>query len=525
MSTTGSLNSIAIGNRPAKSWSMVVWTSLAVLSVFVSYLITFLLGMAGILLGLLASFAMLKEGLSFGGVILAGFALGIGGTVLWSLLPPKIPSAINGIPIELSREATLRAEVEAIAKSLNEKTPDEVYLIPVANAAVLERGNKRVMVLGLPLLELLTVSQFRAILAHEFGHYYAGDTRMGPWVFRARTNMAQVLNRLSRNSGVLSFLSRWGVVAILRLIIVGGLTLWWKIFNRLTQHVSRKQEYRCDELACYLAGSRSLEKGLCSVSLAAATFTPYWNQIVVPVVASGYRPELADGYRRFFETPAIAKAASAVLEKELATSGTDPLDSHPPLNARIEKARTLAIATLTEDNRPAVTLFEDLPRLELQLLQRLLPGLTASELKPMQWDSVGSIVYVPIWRSEVAKFARALDTVTIYTLPNAMANLNPIAGRIPDPPGTLLTREQRAGRAAELIGRALTLVLVDHGWKLYLQPALCYVESENGSQMNPSAVIEELRNGTRPAEMWLQYCETNGIGDWPLVSGAAKAAP
>ena len=132
-----------------------------------------------------------------------------------------------------------------------------------------ERGKKRIMLLGLPLLQLLTISQFRAILAHEFGHYYAGDTRMGPWVFRARMNMAQVLTRLGRDSVVLSFLSRWAVVAILRLIILGGLSLWWKLFNRITQHVSRKQEYRCDELACYLAGSESLEKGLCSTILAA----------------------------------------------------------------------------------------------------------------------------------------------------------------------------------------------------------------------------------------------------------------
>ena len=524
MSTAYSLNGIPVGSPPSKSWSMVAWTSTAVLSVFVSYLMTFVLGAVGVLFGLMVLLAMVNSGPSFLGLILAVFTLVMGGTVLWSLLPRKIPSEINGVPIELSRETRLRAEVEALAKALNEKTPDELYLVPVANAAVLERGKKRIMVIGLPLLELLTVSQFRAILAHEFAHYYAGDTRMGPWVFRARMNMAQILTRLGGDSAVLSFLSRWVVVAILRLVIVGGLSLWWKLFNRLTQHVSRKQEYRCDELACYLAGSESLEKGLCSVSRAAATFTPYWNQIVVPIVAGGYRPQLADGYGRFLQTHGIAKAATAALETELASNGTDPMDSHPPLSARIEKARTLAIANTSVDNQPAVTLFEDLPRLELQLLAKFLPGLKASELKPMQWDNVGPIVYVPLWRREVAKHAQALDSVTIYALPNTMSNLNPIAGRIPDPPGTLLTREQRGGRAAELIGRALTLVLVDHGWKLHLQPGECYVENENGSRMNPATVIEELRNGSRGAEAWLRYCETGGIGDWSLAPEAAKGA-
>jgi hypothetical protein len=198
------------------------------------------------------------------------------------------------------------------------------------------------------------------------------------------------------------------------------------------------------------------------------------------------------------------------------------MDSHPPLNARIEKARTLAIASATEDNRPAVTLLEDLSRLELQLLTKVMPALESSDLKPMEWDTAGSEVYVPLWRNEVAKCAWALDALTIYALPTAIANLNQIAGRIPDPPGTLLTREQRADRAADAIGHALTVALIDHGWKLHFQPGQFYVESESGSKMNPAEVIGELRDGKSNAEKWLQYCEMNAIGDWHLARQPAQ---
>jgi len=41
-------------------------------------------------------------------------------------------------------------------------------------------GSRRVMGLGLPLLQILTVAQFRAVLPHEFGHYYGADTRQDP---------------------------------------------------------------------------------------------------------------------------------------------------------------------------------------------------------------------------------------------------------------------------------------------------------------------------------------------------------
>ena len=470
MSAATPVTSVPLTARPPKSWSVTAWASVAALSVILSYLMTFLLGLAGVLFAVMMLFGMLKAGVSFVGAILAIFAAMMGGTVFWSLLPRKIPFETNGVPIDLSRETRLRAEIEALASTLKEKMPDEVHLVPLANAAVLQRGKLRVLLLGVPVLQAVTVSQFRAILAHEFGHYYTGDTRMCPWIFRARRDMAQVLNRLGRDSAVLSFLSRWVLIAILRLVILGGLSLWWNIFNRLTQYISRKQEYRCDELACFLAGSESLEQGLCSVNRAAATFTPYWNKVVMPLVVSGYRPQLADGYGRFLQAPEIAKAASALLEQQLAANTTNPMDSHPPLNARVQKARTLAIVTAAEDNRPAVTLFEDLPALELQLLTRLMPTLKPSELKPMKWDTAESDVYVPLWRSEGANLAPVLNSITLYTLPNAAAKFAEIGGRIPDPPGTLLTREERAARAAEVIARAFTVALIDHGWKLHLQP-------------------------------------------------------
>jgi len=53
------------------------------------------------------------------------------------------------------------------------------------------------MVIGLPLMQIMTVSQMRAVLAHEFGHYYGGDTKLGPWVYRtARDDRANAAHGL-----------------------------------------------------------------------------------------------------------------------------------------------------------------------------------------------------------------------------------------------------------------------------------------------------------------------------------------
>jgi hypothetical protein len=126
-------------------------------------------------------------------------------------------------------------------------------------------------------------------------------------------------------------------------------------------------------------------------------------------------------------------------------------------------------------------------------------------------DSVVLEVYVPVWRSEVAKLSPALDSATIYSLPDILGRLAEIAAGIPDSPGTLLTREQRTGRAAQIVAQALTLTLLDHGWKLHLQPGQSYVESENGSQMNPGKMVEAIRKNSRKADMWVEYCQKNDI--------------
>jgi hypothetical protein len=53
---------------------------------------------------------------------------------------------------------------------------------------------------------MLSIAQFRAVLTHEFGHYYAGDTRLGHWVYNTRRAIEEVYKNLGRKSDILTFL-------------------------------------------------------------------------------------------------------------------------------------------------------------------------------------------------------------------------------------------------------------------------------------------------------------------------------
>jgi len=137
-------------------------------------------------------------------VLLFLFGISIAGAMLWSLLPRPDKFKAPGPVLDKSQHPHLFAELENIATALNEPMPRDVYLIGDLNAWVADRGgfmgfgSRRVMGLGLPLLSILTVSQFRAVLAHEFAHYYGGDTSLGPWVYKTQS----ALIRIFQNIGV-----------------------------------------------------------------------------------------------------------------------------------------------------------------------------------------------------------------------------------------------------------------------------------------------------------------------------------
>ncbi len=459
----------------------------------------------------------------FAVILLAVFGLVMAGTILWSLIPRRDKFQKPGPAIDLEKQPRLRSEIAAIAGQLEEELPAEVYLTADANAFVAERGgflgmgNRRVMGLGLPLLQTLNVSEFRAVLAHEFAHFYGGDTRLGPWVYNARTSMLRVFQNLEQTSPVLNILRRFAVVAVAYLLIVKMLVWFWRLFLRLTQFVSRKQEFRSDELACQVAGSEALIGGLKVVNQSALAVAPFWNSVVWPIVQNGHQPKIADGFAQFLVTPRVAQAAATHLDEEIKNPQTNPFDTHPPLAARIEKAKALGVPSDREsDKRPATCLIDDLKTLELELLHKLVPDLASKELKPVEWEALGTDVYLPLWRKQVTPFVGQLAKYTVTEVPALLRELKPIAVQLKDPPGLLLTPEQRIERAAGVVESALTLALVDNGWTLDAKPGFLSL-THGEMRMEPGNAIVRLRKKQWTAEEWVRYCGQLGVGSWRLV--------
>ena len=62
------------------------------------------------------------------------------------------------------------------------------------------------LVLGLPLLRALSPAEFRAVLAHEFGHLSGKHGRFSGWIYRVRQTWIQILVSVHQERSYASFL-------------------------------------------------------------------------------------------------------------------------------------------------------------------------------------------------------------------------------------------------------------------------------------------------------------------------------
>jgi heat shock protein HtpX len=465
---------------------------------------------------------------SFTSLIIGVGSLTCAAAILWSLVPRRDRFVPPGPELEAASQPRLFTEIASIAAEFREPMPVSVYLMFDANAWVAQRGgilgfgSRRVMALGLPLLSVLTVSEFRAVLAHEFGHYYGGDTGMGPWIQKAREALARSLQSLASDSGFLHLMSRWAYVAILRLIVIFIFSVYWKLFLRLTLLVSRQWEYRADELACAVGGAAPLVSGLEKVATCSLAWPSYWPSEAAPSLDAGFRPPLAEGFTRFLAAPEISRQIGPQMEKQLAEEKPHFLATHPTFKQRKARALSHRFAEPPADNASALSLLTDAGAVERAALAACFPDLHPEQLPEVAWESVGPVVYIPNWTQFTDTYREVLAGYRVADIPVALGRLAEIGAQIRDPKGMLLTREQRADRAVALLWMSFALVLVRAGWQVRPQPGACCL-TNGDRQVDPAQTVRRLRRGEISESTFGDIVRDLGVAVAALTPAATAA--
>ena len=437
----------------------------------------------------------------------------LGVSIFVAAFPRRQRFHAPGVRIDASGHPRLVALIEEEAAAMGEDPPDEVYATMEVTAAVTQVGRRRrVMIVGLPLLQLLSERGFRGVVAHELGHYAGGDTRLGPWIYRTRETIVRTVVALSADDGDES----WSQRAVRQPFIWYG-----NAFLRITNAISRRQEFAADACAAQRAGRDAHVEALRRIHAFAPLFDHYWQEDVVPVLRGGRRPPLAGGFALVAAEERIADAAGNYLERELAEGKTDPYDSHPSLAERIAAVEHLPPGD-PDDSPPAGGLLTDPATLERELAGFLFGSEAASELEPLGWDDVAAGVYVPMYERLVAEFPWIVEGEKFATLPDAVGRMGTLVGRAQQQDREL-TVEEAPQLVQGVLGAGGVLGLRDAGWTVHALPGRPVECRRDDLVVVPHQLVAAAREDGFDLERFRAETAELGIADVALDTAVARA--
>lgn len=441
------------------------------------------------------------------GVLLAKIALpciASGGIILWSIIPRLDRFSPPGPRLNPAEHPKLFEQIKMVAQKVNQAAPKEVYLVAEANAWVAERGglmgigSRRVMGIGMPLLQTLSLTEFRAVLAHEFGHYYGGDTKLTPWIYKTRMAIARTIQSLDEGLIHIVFKS------------------YGKLFLRITHAISRYQEYVADEVAARVESSQALASGLRKIYAAGFAYNAYWDNEFLPALNAGYLPPYTRGFEYFMQKEGIQSAMAASVEEELAATVTSPYNTHPPLRERL-KALEHYPAVRAINDTPAITMLEEVSVLEKELFIAL-GGDAGRALKPTNWGSIGEEVYLPIWSGMTDRYKASLAGVAIKDISDIAGVPGEFIRKIELQDKRQLPVESANIYARQILGAAVSVKLARQGWKISAMPGETIKLTNQEDEFEPFKAVNDLFEKNLTSLAWREMCQKAGIYETVLDS-------
>lgn len=314
------------------------------------------------------------------------------GVLAWSALPRVDRFEPPGPELTAASHPELFAMIRDVAKATGQQMPIHVYAVLDVNAFVTERGgvmgigSRRVMGIGLGLLNAFSVDEVRAVVAHEFGHFHGGDTRLGPWVYKTRAAMGRAVVNLQSAAATVSEVEALRFV----LAIIEAPFRWMVLgYMRLASAVSRAQELSADAVAARAVGTAPVLSGFGKLAGTAAAVDAYFESEIGTLVEHGVLPPVLAGARQFVE--ANRERMKAIDADHAKLGEASPFDSHPPLPERIAAIQALTSklpgVVGSPDDRPAIALL----RYPEKLARELIVERVSKPLENIEWTEVAPV--------------------------------------------------------------------------------------------------------------------------------------
>jgi Zn-dependent protease with chaperone function len=182
----------------------------------------------------------------------------------------KIESSDPGRSLSYEEAPGLWDLARSVAEAVGTRPVDEIRITPGTDLAVYEKGSfrersndkaKRILIVGGGVLNDFEQNGFRAVLAHEYGHFSHRDTAGGDIAIRVNADMIKFAHAMA-----LSGQAVWWNIAF------HFLRIFHFIFRRISHGATRLQEVLADRVAASKYGSKAFEQGLTHVVRKAVEF-------------------------------------------------------------------------------------------------------------------------------------------------------------------------------------------------------------------------------------------------------------
>lgn len=275
----------------------------------------------------------------------------------------KVGAEDPGRALEESEAPALWQLVRDVAESVGTRPVDEIRITPATDMAVYERGSAserrmdaahRVLILGVGLISGFEQGAFRAVLAHEYGHFAHRDTAGGDVAMRVRRDMMLFAVALYERGQAV-----WWNLAF------QFLRLYDFLFRRISHGATRLQEVLADRMAAHVYGPAAFEQGLRHVIARSIEFD------------TAVRLELQSAVqmkRSLHNVYALPTVSSIDVRKRIADALTRPTtedDTHPGPSDRFRLVSNVTHAAAQNDSTPVWDLFADGKRLMAEMTATL----------------------------------------------------------------------------------------------------------------------------------------------------------
>lgn len=396
--------------HPTKGYKRQAWLALAALLFFVVLYLA--------LAGWFVNTAIRLFGAMGGPSPFLSFVMGLCSAflavfMLKALFFIKRGSDDNKLEILREEQPRLFAFLERLAGEAGAPRPHRIFLTPGVNAAVfydlsvlnLLFPSRKNLEIGLGLINVLTLAEFKAVCAHEFGHFAQRSMAVGRWVYISHQIIAHIVGKRDALDSFLQGLSRvdiriaW-VGWILSLIVWSIRSLLETAFRGVLlaqRALSREMELQADLVAVSLTGSDELVNALYRLGVADDAWSRTLDFISSQLAKKCFpldayaiqlniieRMALLHGDERYGQPPSLPEenqAGHRVFTSEFAQPPTMWL-THPLNHDREANAKRVYIKA-PSDPRTAWEIFDQPTQLKEQVTA-LLKGKAEAEPMPME---------------------------------------------------------------------------------------------------------------------------------------------